>query len=125
VQVLTFTSLGREWMKRQLKESLGVEVLMLPANTVKRTREELEEATAVLTALEGETLKALQSKLETVPFSKVAAAHVGPQNDTVPEALRAALRTYAPPLMTQLRCLRGVRYMMHARCMMLEGGYIG
>jgi hypothetical protein len=116
VQVLTFTSLGREWMKRQLKESLGVEV---------RTREELEEATAVLTALEGETLKALQSKLETVPFSKVAAAHVGPQNDTVPEALRAALRTYAPPLMTQLRCLRGVRYMMHARCMMLEGGYIG
>lgn len=28
-QVTTFTSLGREWMKKQIKESLGVEVVLL------------------------------------------------------------------------------------------------
>jgi hypothetical protein len=41
---------------------------------VKRTREELEEATAVVTALEGEALAKVQKKLESAPFSKVGKA---------------------------------------------------
>lgn len=41
---------------------------------MKRTREEMEEATAVVTALEGQALANVQKKLESVPFSKVSKA---------------------------------------------------
>lgn len=80
---MVFNTLGREWMKQIIKNTLGVEITMMVSSN-KRSREDLEESQNVITMLPGPEFVHLQKSLESLPFSTVLAQ----ANDNVKAALR-------------------------------------